>query len=233
MVDVNCLFDTSDVYDKSWGVNYKHFIKKIHEQGLRMVHLEIADSFTLAITDDSKIYSWGLNDESQLGRLDSSPQPSVSLPPGEIRVFKKTQPRQITVGSDHTLMLDYNNNLYAWGCNNAGQLGLGHSTPTPQIIKLTKFNTTVKAVEARDSKSFILQNDGNISFWPSQPGSFDPKPIQCSDPFKKFTEISVGTGFLIALSSAGIVYSRGDNAYGQLGLGGFGRHFDQLMQVET
>ena len=62
LIDINCLFDTSDIYDKSWAVNYRKLIKYLNETGQRLIHLEVGDSFTTAITDDQKIYTWGLND---------------------------------------------------------------------------------------------------------------------------------------------------------------------------
>ena len=54
--------------------------------------------------------------------------------PGEIKPFKKILPRMLASGSEHTLMLDYNNNLYSWGKNTKGQLGVGHSNPIKSIV---------------------------------------------------------------------------------------------------
>ena len=57
--------------------------------------------------------------------------------------------------------------------------------------------------------------------------------IKCVDEYKKFTDISCGIGFIIALSSSGLVYSSGTNKYGQLGLGGFNGKFDEFTCIET
>jgi len=39
-----------------------NLIDDLHSKGKRLLHLEIGDSFSMAINEDKEIYSWGLND---------------------------------------------------------------------------------------------------------------------------------------------------------------------------
>lgn len=82
------------------------------------MHLEVGGSFTLAITNDSKVYSWGLNDYGQLA------QPRMhsewGFAPKQIKPLHKVNPRVISAGDNHVIMVDYNNNAYSWGSNYQG-----------------------------------------------------------------------------------------------------------------
>lgn len=57
--------------------------------------------------------------------------------------------------------------------------------------------------------------------WPNQGSDQKFTPIFCKVPEQaiKFMNVSCGYGFAIALSTNGLLFSSGENQYGQLGLG--------------
>jgi alpha-tubulin suppressor-like RCC1 family protein len=46
-------------------------------------------------------------------------------------------PRVISSGDDHTIVIDYKNDVYMWGNNAFGQLGLGHPRTVNNVVKMT------------------------------------------------------------------------------------------------
>ena len=76
---------------------------------------------SLALSNDGKIYAFGNNFDGQLGlgRYNNINIPKlVPLAPNNII--------QISAGNNHSLVLRANGQIYAFGINNLGQLGLGY-----------------------------------------------------------------------------------------------------------
>lgn len=65
LIDVHALPETEIIYSKSWAAEFMSFIARLHNNNQRFLHLEIGDNFTLGITDDREVFSWGINDRGQ------------------------------------------------------------------------------------------------------------------------------------------------------------------------
>ena len=219
LIDFDCQVDTSDIYERSWAVDFLNFTNKLKRDNVRLLHLEVGESFTLAVTDDLKIYSWGLNDYMQLGRkidpMVTHNEPKLSKP------LAALQPRMFSSGDEHTIMVDYCNDVYIWGGNSGGQLGLGHSRDNKNIIKLASLGKNIKAVSAKGKRNFIVTTDGSLYSWPNKSGvaKFVPSPAKVIDTAAKFSQVVMGHDFAVALTVNGLLYSMGCNKNGQLGLG--------------
>ncbi|XP_014872809.1 probable E3 ubiquitin-protein ligase HERC1 isoform X1 [Poecilia latipinna] len=79
--------------------------------------------FSVALTKDGKVYTFGQD------RL-------IGLPEGRARNHNRPQQvpalsgihiQDVAVGAEHTLVLSSTGDVYAWGSNSEGQLGLGHT----------------------------------------------------------------------------------------------------------
>ena len=85
--------------------------------------IETGRGFTLALTTDGRLFTWGANYMGQLGLGDYADRDTpteISFPAG---VAGWTD---IFVGStDHSLALTTDGRLFSWGRNQSGQLGLG------------------------------------------------------------------------------------------------------------
>jgi alpha-tubulin suppressor-like RCC1 family protein len=219
LIDFDCQVDTSDVYENSWAVDFLNFFQNVKQSNSRLLHLEVGESFTFAVTDDMKLYSWGLNDYCQLARKISS---SVThYEPAQCKIFSEVCPRMLACGDEHTIMVDYANETYVWGGNMAGQLGIGHSREPRSVIKLTSLKQGVKYVASKGRKSYLVSNDGKLFSWPNKDANakFSPAPCKVMDSNVVFSQVSCGQNFAIALTNNGLLYSRGGNSCGQLGLG--------------
>jgi hypothetical protein len=75
----------------------------------------------LAVADSTKLYAWGFNGDGELGDGTVADQniPKLIQNPAGVTGWK-----WVTAGADHPLALATNGQLYAWGSNAFGQLGL-------------------------------------------------------------------------------------------------------------
>ncbi|BDR54904.1 hypothetical protein KIMH_10150 [Bombiscardovia apis] len=94
-------------------------------------------SHTAAIDSDNLAYAWGDNAQGQIGNgttNDSNAPVQVSqgdLPAGERHTA-------ISAGTNHTLTLASNNEAYAWGNNDHGQLGDGSNTDRNAPVQVSR-----------------------------------------------------------------------------------------------
>lgn len=93
------------------------------------------NSIAFAIDDTASLWSWGFNTNGQLGLGDTSWRSTPTLIPGG-----RTWARVMTIGQgnicDASLGVTTNGDVYTWGKNDKGQLGLGDNIPrsTPTLV---------------------------------------------------------------------------------------------------
>ena len=80
---------------------------------------------SLALRNDGVVLSWGVNETGQLGS--GSASPGFRPTPGAVTGLADVV--AISSGAGHSLALQRNGSVWAWGYNNVGQLGDGTNTP--------------------------------------------------------------------------------------------------------
>lgn len=180
---------------------------------------------SVALTADGELYTWGSNTYGQLGNgsTEDSVEPvRVNFPEGVIIT-------SVATGSMHSIATGSDGNLYAWGDNSAGQLGVGNTETarTPQRVRAPE-GITLTSVHATVVNSVALGSDGNVYSWGSnlygQLGTGDTEgsslPIAAQTPGDiRYSAVTAGRNFTIALGSDRLAYSWGQNQNGQLGSG--------------
>jgi len=186
---------------------------------------------SLAWAADGTAWAWGDDTYGQLGDGISGGQQS-----SPVQVTNLVAIVQMAGGYQHSLALDANNNVWAWGNNDSGQLGDG--TTTPQVIP-EQLNVLSNIVEiaAGGGHSLALAADESVRAWGNnnygQIG--DGTSTEQASPvivggLTNAVAIAAGFNHSLALASDETVRAWGDNTYGQLGEGTFTER-NQPVQV--
>ncbi|GAB5578415.1 probable E3 ubiquitin-protein ligase HERC4 isoform X1 [Prionailurus iriomotensis] len=160
-----------------------------------IVAVSCGEAHTLALNDKGQVYAWGLDSDGQLGLLGSEEcirVPSeTSLPPENhgyrhsgqnllrtliwqnqvrwqnIKSLSDIQIVQVACGYYHSLALSKASEVFCWGQNKYGQLGLGidcKKQASPQLIK-SLLGIPFMQVAAGGAHSFVLTLSGAIFGW--------------------------------------------------------------------
>lgn len=196
--------------------------------------IAVGDGHSCA-TVNGQIYCWGRNDHGQLGlgNKDETYKP-IALPSKLVDSSGDTNTnvfREISAGANHTCGIS-EAQLYCWGRNNNGQLGLGHTNEQLTPAHVSFFSgMRVQEVEAGDTGTCATAN-GHAYCWglntSQQLGTTGsnsqystPQPVNggsgspLSD--KSVTRISMGATHACAVANADL-YCWGSNANGRTGL---------------
>ncbi|PNY08361.1 hypothetical protein L195_g004881 [Trifolium pratense] len=119
---------------------------------------------TLFLTDNGCVYATGLNDFGQLGTSESK---QYSLVPLQVFGHEK-KVVQISAGYNHSSAITEDGELYMWGKNTTGQLGLGKRAPNivPLPTKVESFDgITVKMAALGSEHSVAISDEGEAFSW--------------------------------------------------------------------
>jgi alpha-tubulin suppressor-like RCC1 family protein len=176
----------------------------------------------LALKNDGSVWAWGANNMGQLGDSTTTDRSTpVQVTGGMANV------RALAAGLVHSLAAKNDGTVWAWGGNEAGQLGDGtitnHSTP----IQVGGGLTGVVSLAAGSYHSLAVKNDGTVWAWGSnglgQLGDGTTTnhslPIQVSGGMTATREVAAGDQYSLALKSDGSVWAWGSNQQGELGNG--------------
>ena len=192
-------------------------------------------SHSIALASDGTVYTWGLNQYGQLGNNTTTNSRSpIAVQVAGTPLAGKTIV-QIAAGADHSLALDSDGALYAWGSNAYGQLGNGTTTNSsvPVAVKIAGTplaGKTIVQIAAGANHNMVLTSDGAVYTWGwnyhgqlgnnTKTNSNTIVAVQTiSTPIagKKIVKIAAGQGHSLALTDDGMVYTWGRNDTGQLG----------------
>ena len=196
----------------------------IHVPGVSFSSVAAARDFSMALTSDGTLYSWGSDEYGQLG----DPRPAFTSTP--ISMASDFKFSTVSAGGYHTLALAADGTLYAWGANGTGQLGLGDTTDrnSPETVSP---GVTFSAIAAGDEHSLALTADGTLYAWGDNTygqigfgdnGGPEVSPVNISDELGlivTFSSIATGDQHSLALAADGTLYTWGLNDHGQLGDG--------------
>lgn len=184
------------------------------------------------------IYAWGLNTWGQLGcntakNISTPTKMNERFMPNEGRVKK------VSVGLQHSLLINSQGDVYAWGDNYEGQLGdnskKNRDTVVQVSLKKVANGKKISSVTAGYWHSLAIDVSGKIYGWGSNDSyqisdKTNPKsilfPVDISSETvmssKNIISISAGCRHSLALDSSGAVYVWGQNNYAQIGNGEIG-----------
>ncbi|KAM9476980.1 E3 ubiquitin-protein ligase HERC2-like [Clarias gariepinus] len=186
---------------------------------------------SLALCDSGQVFSWGAGGEGQLGH--SSPVAKCPKPvPVQIELLVQIPVVQVACGNFHSLALTKGGEVFSWGQNKYGQLGLGKSVelqPDPCLVR-SLVGVPVTQIAAGGAHTLALTLHGQVfccganSVGQLGLNRTDAKGrfLVCAVPALRklrVSSISCGEAHTAVLNKAGDVYTFGDGAHGQLGHG--------------
>lgn len=176
---------------------------------------------SLALKNDSTVYTWGSNTFGQLGNgtFITSTAPVLVIGINGVIAVSGGQ------AGYHSLALKADGTVWAWGKNTEGQLGDGTLNNSNFPVQVTGLSNII-AIAGGEYHSLALRDDGTVWAWGRNSNgqlgdsttTNSSVPVQVLN-LSGITDIKGGRYFSFALKNDGTVWSWGQNADGQLGDG--------------
>ena len=183
-----------------------------------VVAISAGSSPTVALKGDGSVRAWGA---SYFGQVGDGTTGNIRYVP--VQVIGLTGVVAISAGSNHTVALKGDGNVWAWGDNTFGQLGDGAPPARSTPVQVSGLTGAI-AISAGNIHTVALKGDGSVWAWGNNGnGQFgDGTTTNRSTPvlvsgLTGVVAISAGVLHTIALKDDGSVWAWGDNYYGELG----------------
>ena len=114
-------------------------------EGKTISQISVGGNHSLALDSEGQIYAWGSNDYGQLGNGDTtSSNTPVKVDTSGVLAGKTIS--QISAGSNYSLALDSEGQIYAWGDNYNGLLGNGDTTSSNTPVQTNFSNMLDRSI---------------------------------------------------------------------------------------
>uniref|UniRef100_A0A3Q3WFA5 HECT domain-containing protein n=1 Tax=Mola mola TaxID=94237 RepID=A0A3Q3WFA5_MOLML len=182
---------------------------------------------SMAVNEQGQVFAWGAGERGQLGL--GTTEAAIRIP----RLIKRLcdhRISQVMCGNQHCIALSRDGQLFTWGKNSSGQLGLGKGEPSklfPQPLN-SLAGIPLAKITAGGDHSFALSLSGAVFGWgknkAGQLGLNDKqdRAVPCHIKFlrsQKVVHISCGDEHTAVLTKDGGLFTFGDGSWGQLGHG--------------
>ncbi|KAM6177234.1 E3 ISG15--protein ligase HERC5-like [Erethizon dorsatum] len=213
-------------FEYGYSVEPARFQSILQEKDI--IQVACGDYHSLALSKGGELFAWGQNVHGQLGvgrMFPSTPTPQA------VQSLTGVPLVQISAGEAHSMALSMSGNIYSWGKNDCGQLGLGHtrSTDSPSLVEAPA-NQKVEFLACGGAHTALLTQDGLMfTFGAGKYGQLghnstenELRPCLVTGFIgNRVTQIACGRWHTLAyVSDLGKVFSFGFGEEGQLGCGG-------------
>lgn len=175
---------------------------------------------SLAVLSDGTVWAWGYNADGQVG--DGS---SVSRNTPRQVTSVKGPAKAVAAGASHSLALQEDGTLWAWGGNSDGQLGNGSTTKSKSAVAVSGL-AGITQVRAGAYHSLAIDGSGAVWSWGAgtygQLGQGASQSRSTAGVISGLTgavSVAGGEGHTLVALDNGTVYAFGRNSNGQLGTG--------------
>jgi alpha-tubulin suppressor-like RCC1 family protein len=191
-----------------------------------------------AATSAGQLYAFGSNRDGELGNATNNETTKANPTPALVGLPGASGPvTQVAAGGEHSLALTSTGQLYAFGSNHFGQLGIASNSgtlkpnPTPNLVTLPGASGPVTQVAAGRFHSLALTSPGQLYAFglngsgelgiDANIGTEEPNPtpalVTLPNASGPVTQIAAGGAHSLAVTSTGQLYAFGSNYSGQLG----------------
>ena len=177
---------------------------------------------TIALKTNGSLWSWGVNTDGNLGLNDVIPR-SSPVQIGTTVSVAETFWSQTSVIDSHTLAIETDGTMWAWGLNTDGQLGQNNVIRRSSPVQIGGLSTWSK-VAAGNIFSGAIKTDGTLwTFGYNTQGQLGQgdriprsSPVQVGA-LTTWYDISFGRKYAMATKTDGTLWTFGYNSVGQLG----------------
>ncbi|CAI9567233.1 unnamed protein product [Staurois parvus] len=214
-------------------------------QGKSVKQVSCGGDFTVCITDEGQVYSFGSDYYGCLGV--GQAEGSEVLEPILVDFFLNEPVEQVSCGDSHIMVLTRSKSVYSWGCGEYGRLGLDSEDDvySPQKVEVQR-GLCIVNVSCGSDGSFLLTQSGKVLACGSNEHNklglnqctagiinheaYQEVPYTTSLTlakqlsFYKVRSISPGKTHTAAIDERGRLLTFGSNKCGQLGVGDYRKH---------
>ncbi len=200
------------------GTNNNHSIPKLITAGTNVfIKISAGSYHTCAINNVNNVFCWGLNNYGQLGTGSTI---AANTP---VQINSGNQYSDISAGEDFTCGVETStSDVYCWGKNNNGQLGIGNLND--QLSPITQGTLDFNKVSAgfgyacgitvgNTAKCWGLNSSGQLG-----DGSNVSRNVPTAlNSGINFIDITTGVSHTCAIDTSNKVYCWGNNSFGSIG----------------
>ncbi|XP_006900082.1 PREDICTED: probable E3 ubiquitin-protein ligase HERC6 [Elephantulus edwardii] len=195
---------------------------------LKVDFLSCGKEHSLVVCHKGRVFAWGAGAEGQLGIGEFK---EINFTPKKVTTLTDKKIIQVSCGHYHSLALSQDGEVFSWGKNSDGQLGLGKgftSQSRPQRVQSLE-GIPLMQVAAGGAHSFALSFSGSSFGWGSNNAGqlalsgknalallYRPHSVGALKTLG-VVHISCGSEHTAVLTQDGKVFTFGDNRSGQLG----------------
>ena len=138
---------------------------------LKIKNISVGDRYYIAIDENDNLITWGSdNSDGKLGNKDYTGGEYSNEYKKPEKIETNIKFKKVAAGDCNSYAIDTDGNLYSWGRNWNGLLGINNSEDNYRTKEFQKINLTAKAVEIKiyDGSSGIatcLDENGNVYVW--------------------------------------------------------------------
>jgi len=179
---------------------------------------------TAAIKTDGTLWTWGINDNGQLGNNSrtkkSSPVQTVS---------GGTNWKQVSGGYLHTACIKTDGTLWTWGLNDIGQLGDNTLLDKSSPVQTVSGGTNWKQVACGSYHTACIKTDGTLWLWGFNDGqlgdnttSWKSSPVQTVAGGTNWKQVAAGLYHTACIKTDGTLWTWGRNSIASIEYGALG-----------
>ncbi|XP_043927003.1 RCC1 and BTB domain-containing protein 1 isoform X1 [Protopterus annectens] len=129
----------------------------------KVIDVACGSHHSMALTNDGQVYAWGYNNCGQVGSGSAVNQPS---PRRVANCLQKKFVVKIACGQTSSMAMLDNGEVYGWGYNGNGQLGLGNSTNHPTPCRVTGLQgACMIQIACGCAHTLALTDEGLVYTW--------------------------------------------------------------------
>jgi alpha-tubulin suppressor-like RCC1 family protein len=162
-------------------------------------------SHNVAVQTSGTLIAWGFNYFGQLGDGSTVTRETIQ----RVDTLENMNMVSVSANLGHTVALNEDGQIYAWGSNNYGQLGDGSTTDRLRPVLVDTGSHQVVSVQAGTLHTAALTTNGRVLIFSQRFTTSDSARFSLVDDLADIIAIACGDDYTLALGNDGRVHALG------------------------